>query len=82
MNYPGYPQDSPQSYGQDGPQGPGQGNQQGYGQGNQQSNHDRDAGEMAAERRCGAITGGIQHREHAPFELSGTRHTHGERRRA
>jgi uncharacterized Tic20 family protein len=37
MNYPGYPQDSPQSYGQDGPQGPGQGNQQGYGQGNQQS---------------------------------------------
>jgi uncharacterized protein len=36
MNYPGYPQDSPQSYGQDGPQGPGQGSQQGYGQGNQQ----------------------------------------------
>jgi uncharacterized protein len=36
MNYPGYPQDSPQSYGQDGPQGPGQGNQPGYGQGSQQ----------------------------------------------
>ena len=36
MNYPGYPQDSPQSYGQDSPQGPGQGNQQGYGQGSQQ----------------------------------------------
>ena len=36
MNYPGYPQDSPQSYGQDGPQGPGQESQQGYGQGNQQ----------------------------------------------
>ena len=37
MNYPGYPQDSPQRYGQDGPQGPGQGSQQGPGQGNQQS---------------------------------------------
>jgi uncharacterized Tic20 family protein len=36
MNYPGYPQDSPQSYGQDGPQGYGQGSQQGYGQGGQQ----------------------------------------------
>ena len=32
MNYPGYPQDSPQSYGQDSPQGSGQGSQQGYGQ--------------------------------------------------
>ena len=32
MNYPGYPQDSPQSYGQDSPQGYGQGSQQGYGQ--------------------------------------------------
>ena len=37
MNYPGYPQDSPQSYGQDSPQGYGQGGQQGYGQGGQQS---------------------------------------------
>jgi len=37
MNYPGYPQDSPQSYGQDSPQGSGQGSQQGYGQGSQQS---------------------------------------------
>ena len=36
MNYPGYPQDSPQSYGQDSPQGYGQGSQQGYGQGGQQ----------------------------------------------
>jgi uncharacterized Tic20 family protein len=36
MNYPGYPQNSPQSHGQDSPQGYGQGNQQGYGQGNQQ----------------------------------------------
>ena len=36
MNYPGYPQDSPQSYGQDGPQGYGQGSQPGYGQGSQQ----------------------------------------------
>jgi uncharacterized Tic20 family protein len=36
MNYPGYPQDSPQSYGQDGPQGPGQGSPQGPGQGSQQ----------------------------------------------
>jgi uncharacterized Tic20 family protein len=36
MNYPGYPQDSPQSYGQDSPQGSGQGSQQGYGQGSQQ----------------------------------------------
>jgi hypothetical protein len=35
MNYPGYPQDSPQSYGQDSPQGSGQGSQQGYGQGSQ-----------------------------------------------
>src|SRR5262249_50901716 len=32
MNYPGYPQDSPQSYGQDSPQGSAQGSQQGYGQ--------------------------------------------------
>ena len=32
MNYPGYPQDSPQSYGQDSPQGYGQGSQQGYGE--------------------------------------------------
>ncbi len=32
MNYPGYPQDSPQGYGQDGPQGYGQESQQGYGQ--------------------------------------------------
>jgi uncharacterized Tic20 family protein len=32
MNYPGYPQDSPQSYGQNSPQGSGQGSQQGYGQ--------------------------------------------------
>ncbi len=37
MNYPGYPQDSPQSYGQDSPQGSGQGSQQGSGQGSQQS---------------------------------------------
>jgi uncharacterized Tic20 family protein len=37
MNYPGYPQDSPQSYGQDGPQGYGQGSPQGYGQGSQQA---------------------------------------------
>jgi uncharacterized Tic20 family protein len=36
MNYPGYPQDRPQSYGQDSPQGSGQGSQQGYGQGSQQ----------------------------------------------
>ena len=34
MNYPGYPQDSPQSYGQDSPQGSGQGSQPGYGQQN------------------------------------------------
>ena len=32
MNYPGYPQDSPQSYGQDSTQGYGQGSQQAYGQ--------------------------------------------------
>jgi uncharacterized protein len=32
MNYPGYPQDSPQSYGQDSPQGFGQGSQPGDGQ--------------------------------------------------
>jgi uncharacterized Tic20 family protein len=32
MNYPGYPQDSPQSYGQDSPQGYGQDSPQGYGQ--------------------------------------------------
>ena len=32
MNYPGYPQDSPQGYGQDSPQGYGQGSQPGYGQ--------------------------------------------------
>jgi hypothetical protein len=32
MNYPGYPQDSPQSYGQNSPQDSGQGSQQGYGQ--------------------------------------------------
>jgi len=32
MNYPGYPQDSPQSYGQDSPQGFGQDSPQGYGQ--------------------------------------------------
>jgi uncharacterized protein len=37
MNYPGYPQDSPQSYGQDSPQGSGQGSQQGSGQGSQQN---------------------------------------------
>ena len=37
MNYPGYPQDSPQSYGQDSPQGSGQGSPQGSGQGSQQS---------------------------------------------
>jgi uncharacterized Tic20 family protein len=36
MNYPGYPQDSPQSYGQDSTQGSGQGSQQGSGQGSQQ----------------------------------------------
>jgi len=32
MNYPGYPQDTPQGYGQDNPQGYGQGSPQGYGQ--------------------------------------------------
>jgi uncharacterized protein len=32
MNYPRYPQDSPQDYGQDSTQGYGQGSQQGYGQ--------------------------------------------------
>ncbi|HEY1347576.1 MAG TPA: DUF4870 domain-containing protein [Streptosporangiaceae bacterium] len=32
MNYPGYPQDSPQGYGQGSPQGYGQGSPQGYGQ--------------------------------------------------
>jgi uncharacterized protein len=32
MNYPGYPQDSPQGYGQDSPQGYGQDSPQGYGQ--------------------------------------------------
>ena len=32
MNYPGYPQDSPQSHGQDSPQGYGQDSPQGYGQ--------------------------------------------------
>jgi uncharacterized Tic20 family protein len=32
MNYPGYPQNSPQSHGQDSPQGYGQGNQPGWGQ--------------------------------------------------
>ena len=32
MNYPGYPQDSPQGYGQDSPQGHGQESPQGYGQ--------------------------------------------------
>jgi uncharacterized Tic20 family protein len=32
MNYPGYPQDSPQGYGQDGPQGYSQESPQGYGQ--------------------------------------------------
>jgi uncharacterized Tic20 family protein len=32
MNYPGYPQDSPQSYGQDRPQGHGQDSPPGYGQ--------------------------------------------------
>jgi uncharacterized Tic20 family protein len=32
MNYPGYPQDSPQSYGQNSPQGYGQDSTQGYGQ--------------------------------------------------
>jgi uncharacterized Tic20 family protein len=36
MNYPGYPQDSPQSYGQNSPQGYGQDSTQGYGQGSQQ----------------------------------------------
>ena len=37
MNYPGYPQDSPQGSSQDNPQGYGQGSPQGYGQGSQQS---------------------------------------------
>src|SRR5690349_10602611 len=32
MNYPGYPQESPQSHGQDSTQGYGQGSQQGYSQ--------------------------------------------------
>jgi uncharacterized Tic20 family protein len=32
MNYPGYPQDSPQRHGQDSPQGYGQDSPQGYGQ--------------------------------------------------
>jgi uncharacterized protein len=32
MNYPGYPQDSPQGYGQESPQGYGQDSPQGYGQ--------------------------------------------------
>jgi uncharacterized protein len=35
MNYPGYPQDSPQGYGQDSPQGYGQDSPQGFGQGSQ-----------------------------------------------
>jgi uncharacterized Tic20 family protein len=40
MNYPGYPQDRPQSYGQDSPQGSGQGSQQNYGQqGDSQQNY-------------------------------------------
>jgi len=37
MNYPGYPQDSPQGSSQDNPQGYGQGSPQDYGQGSQQS---------------------------------------------
>ena len=37
MNYPGYPQDRPQSYGQDSPQGSGQDSPQGSGQGSQQN---------------------------------------------
>jgi uncharacterized protein len=36
MNYPGYPQDSPQSPGQGSPQSPGQGSPQGPGQGSPQ----------------------------------------------
>jgi len=36
MNYPGYPQDSPQGYGQDSPQSHGQDSPQGYGQANPQ----------------------------------------------
>jgi uncharacterized Tic20 family protein len=41
MNYPGYPQDSPQNYGQDSPQGSGQGSQQGYGQQGEPQGHNQ-----------------------------------------
>ena len=47
MNYPGYPQDSPQNYGQDSPQGSGQGSQQGYGQqGDPQGHNQQGSGQQ------------------------------------
>jgi uncharacterized Tic20 family protein len=48
MNYPGYPQDRPQSYGQDSPQGSGQGSQQNYGQqgDNQQGDSQQNYGQQ------------------------------------
>ena len=55
MNYPRYPQDSPQGYGQDSPQGYGQDSTQGYGQdstqgygqGSQQGYGQQDYGQQA-----------------------------------
>jgi len=49
MNYPGYPQDSPQSYGQNSPQGYGQDSTQGYGQGSQQGYGQQSYGQQGGQ---------------------------------
>ena len=48
----------------------------------QQHGHGQcDTGDVAAQSRHRAIAGGVEHGQHAAFELSGPRHAHDERRR-
>ena len=65
MNYPGYPQDSPQSYGQNSPQGYGQDSTQGYGQGSQQGYSQQAYGQQGYGQQ-GTGQGMGQHRGKGP----------------
>ncbi len=60
MNYPGYPQDSPQGYGQDSPQGHGQDSQQGYGQDSPQGYGQQGSGQQGYGQQNYGQQGGPQ----------------------
>ncbi len=60
MNYPGYPQDSPQGYGKDSPQGHGQDSQQGYGQDSPQGYGQQGSGQQGYGQQNYGQQGGPQ----------------------